>query len=343
MGKYTVITGQNLYDVALDIYGSIEGITDLLISNPQLSMATRLRAGDILDYSDGYLIDAETVAVLHRDGVTPSGGERHVYFKETSLACRAEFHLPAAATSARFSLSGEGEIQIDWGDNSALQNIVLGPQPSTLTHTFDNVIPHSRVVRLYGSFSLREADFTGIITESLRLFMPLHVEELTLDGFHAPLSFLPLTEGLYALRLRNTKIENLAPLVECRSLMLLDMEGTDIPQQILDEWLIALVKKHYGRRACHIMLTVRPSGVYREPERDDDLNYTLTSGMEAVWLLTHEEAWNEGAPWHFSICGEEYVYEAIPRPEPNSDPEPELEPELEPEPIPPWHSGGMND
>ena len=53
--------------------------------------------------------------------------------------------------------------------------------------------------------------------------------------------------------------------------------------------------------------------------------------MEAVWLLTHEEAWNEGAPWRFTICGEEYVYEAVPKLEP------------EPEPTSPPHSGGAND
>ena len=51
MGQYTVITGQNLYDVALDIYGSIEGITDLLLSNPALSMMSELRAGQTLDLS----------------------------------------------------------------------------------------------------------------------------------------------------------------------------------------------------------------------------------------------------------------------------------------------------
>ena len=66
MGQYTVITGQNLYDVALDIYGSIEGITDLLLSNPALSMMSELRAGQTLDYSDGVLIDARGRILVER-------------------------------------------------------------------------------------------------------------------------------------------------------------------------------------------------------------------------------------------------------------------------------------
>ena len=31
MGKYRVVAGQNIYDVALYLYGSIEGVVDLLI------------------------------------------------------------------------------------------------------------------------------------------------------------------------------------------------------------------------------------------------------------------------------------------------------------------------
>ena len=50
MGKYTVTEGQNLYDVALHLTGSIEGIVDLLICNPALSLADTLRSGDELFY-----------------------------------------------------------------------------------------------------------------------------------------------------------------------------------------------------------------------------------------------------------------------------------------------------
>ena len=39
MGKYTVTEGQNLYDVALHLTGSIEGIVDLLICNPEIGRA----------------------------------------------------------------------------------------------------------------------------------------------------------------------------------------------------------------------------------------------------------------------------------------------------------------
>lgn len=320
MGQYKVITGQNLYDVALDIYGSIEGITDLLICNPQLSMAACLKAGDVLDCSDDYLIDAETVAYLHREGITPAGGERHVYFKETSLPRRAEFYLPAAPVSVSLSLAGSGTIEIDWGDNSPLECLTFTDRPETLRHTFDNVISGRRMVRLYGDFSLQAADLTSLAPNTVRLFGSLHVEELILRECRAPLEFLPLLEGLYALNLQGAKVADLRPLVECRELMRLDMTGMDLSRDVLDGWLIALVEEHYGRRACKVLLPGMPSGEYREPARDEELNYLLTSGMEAVWLLTHEEAWNEGGAWCFAVDEAQYEYEPVAplSPEPES-------------------------
>ena len=42
MNKYTVRSGQNIFDVSLTIYGTVEGIFDLLISNDWLNMETKL-------------------------------------------------------------------------------------------------------------------------------------------------------------------------------------------------------------------------------------------------------------------------------------------------------------
>ncbi|BFK46679.1 hypothetical protein [Alistipes sp. i18-0019-D1] len=319
MGRYTVITGQNLYDVALDIYGSIEGITDLLLSNPALSMMSELRAGQVLDYSDGVLIDAETVAYLRREGIVPASGERHVYFKEAHFPRLGEFRLPPAATGGGFSLAGEGAVEIDWGDNTPLQTVALSTAGVTLHHTFDNAISTPRILRIYGDARLQRLDLTELHPSAAHLLRPVYVESLTLGPWQAPLALLPLCEGLCELDLRGAACRDLSPLVPCRGLMRLDLSHADMQRPALDGYLIALVREHYGRRACRVTLTGRPSGEYREPMRDEDRNYILTSGMEAVWLLTHEPSWNEGGPWRFDICGEEYIYEPYPDPEPETD------------------------
>lgn len=89
----------------------------------------------------------------------------------------------------------------------------------------------------------------------------------------------------------------LLPLAECRQLMTLDLTDADISRAAVDEYLIRLVTHHYGRRNCDLTLPVVPSGTYAEPARDAAGACVPATGLEAVWLLTHEESWNEGGAW----------------------------------------------
>lgn len=310
MGRYVITAGQNLYDVALHIYGSPEGITDLLVNNPTLSMSEVLHAGQELEYTDDYLINAEVVAYFRQRGITPANGERSVYYKESQYPRIAEFRLPAAATSTGISVSGSGSMEIDWGDNTALQCVRLSNEPAHLTHFFDNMIPEERIIRLYGDFRLRQVDLTALNPSAVFFLNPVYAEEVTLRGCSAPLDFLPMIRGMYALELAKVKTKNLHPLVECRELMRLDLSDADMLRETLDDFLISLVREHYGRRSCEVILTESPSGEYCEPQRDEALDYIIRTGMEAVWLLTHEDSWNEGGSWVFRIGEQRYEYTA---------------------------------
>lgn len=308
MGKYKIISGQNLYDVALHIYGSIEGITDLLICNPSLSLADTLLCGQELIYSDDYVISAEIVAYNRLHGIVPANGERSVYHKEPEYPEIAEIRIPAGVTSTGLSFAGTGAMQIDWGDNSPLQNIILDQRLTTFPHPFDNAVSTDRKILIYGDFRLKQADLTALNPSTLFFLSPVYIDEFTLRGCRAPLGFLSLLKGTYSLDLTQVKTRDLLPIVGCRQLMRLDLSHMDVLKETLDALLIALVREHYGRRNCEVILTEYPSGEYREPERDDDLNYVITTGMEAVWLLTHEPSWNEGGPWKFMIADTEYKY-----------------------------------
>lgn len=341
MAKYTVISGQNLFDVALHIYGSIEGITDLLINNPLLSLASTLSSGQELIYSDEYLIDAEVVAYNRIHNIVPANGERNVYFKESEYPRIAEVRIAAATTTTGVSFSGFGTMEIDWGDNTPLQKITLSDTLTHFPHAFDNTISGQRKIRLYGDFRLRQADLTALNPSAVFLLSPVYVEELTLKGCRASLGFLGLLEGIYSLDLSKLKTNDLLPIVGCRQLMRLDLSAMDVLRENLDDLLIALVREHYGRRNCEVILTEMPSGEYQEPQRDDDLNYIIGSGMEAVWLLTNEPAWNEGGPWKFTIAGAEYTYIEYPEEEKEEEPIQPEEPEEETEqPNPPPFGGG---
>ena len=124
MGKYRVVAGQNIYDVALYLYGSIEGVVDLLINNPDLSFATTLTAGRELVYTDDFVIRADVVAYNGLHGIVPANGERHVYPKTFTLPLAVVLTLAAGIITVQCAVSGAGQLEIDWATTAT-------PRPSS--------------------------------------------------------------------------------------------------------------------------------------------------------------------------------------------------------------------
>ena len=310
MGNYRVITGQNIYDVALHLYGSIEGIVDLLINNPGLSLETELRTGQELTYTDGFIINADVVAYNEMHGIVPSNGERHVYPKHFTCPQTAVFSLSAALVSVQCEVSGTGTLEIDWGDDSAAETVILGHTPYTLHHTFNSRVRHKRRIRWFADASFRHIDWSGMTPSSVILLRELHVEELTLRGCTLALDGFRILSGTYRIDLSGSMISDLLPLVECRGLMELDLSEARIRPTVLDEYLMAIVERYGNRCNCRMTLPVSPTGTYREPDRDETTGrYRIISGMEAIWVILHEESWNEGGAWEFIIDNKTYTVE----------------------------------
>ena len=307
MGKYRVIAGQNLYDIALHIYGSIEGIVDLMMCNTDLSLDTTLKVGDELIYSDDFIINADVVAYNEMHGIVPSNGEHHVYPKVFTKPLAAAFSLPTALLNAQSSVSGIGTLEIDWGDNSDTEIVTLTDKPRILKHTFDSKVRKRRRVRWFTDAYIKQVDWSGLKPNSVVILRPLPIEELTIKDATLTLDSLQMVNDIYSLDISGLSCGNLKPLVECRGLMQLNLTDARIKPTVLDEWLIAMVERYGNRRNCEVTLTTVPTGVYQEPTRDEQTGrYIFTSGMEAIWVITHEESWNEGVKWKFIINEKEY-------------------------------------
>lgn len=308
MGKYTVTTGQNIYDVALHLYGSIEGVVDLLIHNEALSFGTRLHAGDILSYTDDYVISSDTVAYYKLHNITPANGERNVYLKTSSYPVLMEMQVDPKNTQAELRIAGSGMLDLDWGDNSPIERIVLVDKPTTYSHCFDNLISGKRKIRVYSETpQIKQLDVTSVYCLSLCLFRPLYIETFTLTSGRINLDFISLFTGTYEINLQKTKTVSLLPLLYCKELMKLDLSGSIFEQDVIDSYLIALVKNYQGRRNAQVILSGMPSGNYEEPTHDEHGNYIIQSGMQAIWVITHEPTWNEAGEWQFSIGDTTYT------------------------------------
>lgn len=310
MGSYRITAGQNLYDVALHLYGSIEGVVDLLISNPNLSFDTTLATGQELVYTDDFVIRADVVAYNELHGIVPANGERHVYPKTFTRPLAAVITLDAEAVTVQCSLSGSGTVEIDWGDNSDTESVSLTERPQRLTHTFDNKVRERRTVRWFTDARFKTIDWSALKPRSLVLLRTLPVEELTLAGATLSLEALRLLSGTCLLNLPGLAASDLTPLVESRELMTLDLSAARLKPTVIDRYLITLAERYGDRRNCTVLLPVAPTGVYREPEREAESGrYRITSGMEAIWVILHEEAWNEGGAWKFIIDDITYTVE----------------------------------
>ncbi len=309
MGRYTVVTGQNLYDVALHIYGSVEGIIDLMMNNTSLSLADTLRAGDELVYTDDYLINADIVAYNRLHGIVPANGERGVYpkYPPQDKPLELEAVLSGTGTSAGFALAGTADIVVDWGDNTPLQTLPLTGDLHFFHHSFDNVAPGERRIRIYGGGSVTQADLSALQATALYGYPPSVLERFTLNDATLELDFLPVMQKAYHLDLTGIKTPCLLPLTEVRTAMQIDLTGASVPREALDAYLIALAGRYYGRRPCTVTLPGEPSGDYREPPRDENQSYLLRTGMEAMWVLTHEPAWNEAGYWKFIVNSTTYT------------------------------------
>ncbi|MDR1718060.1 MAG: hypothetical protein LBS20_19660 [Prevotella sp.] len=309
MGKYTVTSGQNLFDISMHIYGSIEGIVDLMMNNSGLSLADELKAGDELVFTDDFIINKDVVSYFRMNNLTPANGERQVYFKEPSYPLKVIIRMNNRMTSTAFSISGNGIMEIDWGDNSPIETMHLNTENRIAEHFFSNRTASRRKVCLYGDFTIKGIDLSLCKTELLMLLSPVSIEKLTLKEASVDIGFFHLLDDTYDINLCGLKAGSLLPLLNCKKLMTLDLTDADIPRRILDEYLIQLVKQHYGRRNATITFTTMPSGEYKEPERDETGNYILSSGMEAIWVIVNEPAWNEGGYWKFIINGQTYTNE----------------------------------
>ena len=85
MGKYVVKNGENIFDIAMKLYGSIEGLFDLMTSNTDavsqtgLSLKDALRPGTVLQYTDDFAINQAIADKISDDIINMRNGD-HTYF-----------------------------------------------------------------------------------------------------------------------------------------------------------------------------------------------------------------------------------------------------------------------
>lgn len=291
MAVYIVKPNQNLFDVALHLYGSIEGLFDLLISNPDLNMTSELKYGQELTYHDEFVLNESIVNEFKNQNIVPSSGARKVYFKSPDEDLIFLIGVNADMAFTAFKVAGSGIMVIDWGDNSELEHITLTMELRSIEHYFDNDTEKRRI-RIYGNtdtLKLTQFDTTGL-GGALLLCKPIVVDEYVCTNRGYSLIGLSMFEGTYKLNLRSATIDNLLPIGDMH---LQELDLTDVRfmhDNIVDDYLEYIVTHYADRRPCTVYLTTEPSAI----------------GYAAIDTILNEPEWNVSDTWKFYINNQLY-------------------------------------
>lgn len=175
MKQYITKKGQNIFDVCLMLYGSVEGILDLMVNNetmtvteygPQhlagqpLTLDTVLDRGVVLNYSEGLNINQGALEFYRRDDVTVANGECpfiSVYEYDRS-SVRIVIHQRGEYVD--FDIAPQSHtLYVDWGDYSDIADVSEGV--ATLEHVYNDDGDH--VIQIFGDFvALAYLDFSRI-------------------------------------------------------------------------------------------------------------------------------------------------------------------------------------
>lgn len=291
MAIYTVKPNQNIFDVALHLYGNIEGLFDLLISNPELNMTSELVYGQELVYHEDFVLNESVVSEFKKQNITPSSGTRKVYFKRPGEDLIFLIGVNADMLFTTFKAAGEGTMIIDWGDNTELEHVPLTVAAQSVEHYFDNETEKRRI-RIYGdtkTLKFTQLDTTGL-GGALILCKPVIVDEYACTDYGYSLVGLSMFEGTYKIDLHSTTIDSLLPIGDM-SLQELDLTGVHfLHDDTINDYLEYIVANYADRRPCTVRLTTEPSA----------------RGYAAINTILNEPEWNISDTWKFYINNQLY-------------------------------------
>lgn len=110
MGKYVVKNGENIFDIAMKLYGGIEGLFDLVVSNQDainetgLSLNDTLEAGTELNYTDDFAVNKDIANWLEKNGIKVRNGENIYYHYDIEKYAKAyakQYNLAIAKNAFR--------------------------------------------------------------------------------------------------------------------------------------------------------------------------------------------------------------------------------------------------
>ena len=175
MKTYTTTTGQNIFDVCLALYGSVEGILDLFVCNTSLEVEgygpqelkgqpltydTKLSRGVILKYNEGIDINSDVMEYIEENGLKAAHGEHVPSANGRDIdKCKMLVYQTGKTSTIKVSVSA-GEMVVDWGDFSETDTVTPDDGITELEHVYPKSENHT--VTVYGDFECGLLDLDSV-------------------------------------------------------------------------------------------------------------------------------------------------------------------------------------
>ena len=104
----TIANRQNIIDIALQEYGSVEAVFDLLDDNPQLlSLNEVLEVGSVISIDESKIVNPEIVQFFKDNNIKPTTGD---------LIFKFNFSFIHEASEINMQFDGLGTLDVEFGD-----------------------------------------------------------------------------------------------------------------------------------------------------------------------------------------------------------------------------------
>lgn len=286
--QYVVAGGQNIMDVVLATYGSLDGLTDFLMHNPDIDLNSNLEGGQVVLYEQANVINEVTINYFSNNNVYPLNSERNVYYKESSLPLVAYILIPPSVVYVGCSIWCDGRFEIDWGDDTDIESFTGNVN---ISHSNNSNINDNRIIRLYSADNFNKISFNNIPIVDVFIFESrvIYQFDIVRSRELCSIGYCKLIKNLRDINMSGSKIADILYLIGCESIRSLNLNGCGIQKSDLDSYFIGLVKNYQSRVIANVDVRNNGgiSGIYQSPSNLSDPK----SGLEAVWVLENERSW----------------------------------------------------